>query len=293
MGKRIQQRSTAAGKRQTAPPGWVDPLAPKQPLVSVRWLITALAVSILLAAGAGYLTLALLFYQGQWQMLYHPSAAITATPAIPFDEIRFDYTETGRALLSGWWVPAGSPAQKTVLLLHEGTGSLSNTVQKIESLHALGVNVFAFDYRGFGRSEPQHPTERTILDDAGAAWNYLTTTRHLAPSSVVFYGVGIGATIAAESAAAHPEAAALVMEAPGPDAMARYARDARTLLLPMRMLASDRLDPRRPLAHCRLPKLFLPGADADGRTGELYAAAAEPKRLGGSLKEFLAALPGR
>jgi alpha/beta superfamily hydrolase len=41
------------------------------------------------------------------------------------------------------------------------------------------MNIFAFDYRGFGKSVNMHPSERSTYEDADAAWRYLTETRHL------------------------------------------------------------------------------------------------------------------
>ena len=106
--KKAQKQSAS-----TPPPGWKDPLAQQQPLVSGRWLASAILGVVGFAAVCAYLTLCLLFYQGQWQVVFHPSRTITATPAtvgLKYDAISFDYTGTGAAQLTGWWIPAG-PAQ--------------------------------------------------------------------------------------------------------------------------------------------------------------------------------------
>src|SRR5580692_4527292 len=146
--------------------------APPPPTVGARWLLTALAVALAGAVLCGYAALCLLFYQGQWQMLFHPSRTIAATPTsagMAFDDIRFDVTETGLPQLDGWWIPAQPLAQyssATVLYLHDGSGSLSDTLPTLTALHALGINVFAIDYRGFGRSTGAHPTERLGIADS-------------------------------------------------------------------------------------------------------------------------------
>ena len=80
---------------------------------------------------------------------------------------------------------------------------------QLQALHKLGLNVFAFDYRGFGKSVNIHPSQASTYEDADAAWRYLTDTRHLSPSTIVLDGVGLGAAIAAETARRHPQAAAL------------------------------------------------------------------------------------
>lgn len=248
---RAASRTELKAKRQAArtpPPGWKDPLAQQQPLVSGAWLVRALLAVIGCAALLAYLTLCLLFYQGQWQVVFHPSRTITETPVsagLKYDDIRFDYTGTGVSQLEGWWIPAaaGSPhADLTFLFLHDGRGSLSDTVEQLKTLHSLGVNLFAFDYRGFGNSADVHPSEQRVYEDADAAWSYLTDIRHLDPKSVVLYGTGLGATIAAETAVRHRESMALILENPAPPALSLIEADSRTHLLPIKWLFRDRFE---------------------------------------------------
>jgi uncharacterized protein len=251
--KSVPKTTTAAerkAQRQAArkpPPGWKDPLAPQQPLVGGRWLLYSVLGVVAVAAVCAYLTVCLLFYQGQWQIVFHPSTAITTTPAtagLKYDAISFDYTGTGVAQLTGWWIPAEPAASKnqTLLFLHDGHDSLSDTTTQLRALHSLGINIFAFDYRGFGKSMDTHPSETRVYDDADAAWNYLTDIRHLDPRSIVLYGTGLGATIAAETAIHHHESPALILENPAPPALNLIAADERTSILPIRWLFRDRFE---------------------------------------------------
>ncbi len=246
------ERKAQSQSARTPPPGWKDPLAQQQPLVSGRWLASAVLGVVGFAAVCAYLTLCLLFYQGQWQVVFHPSRTITTSPAtlgMKYDAISFDYTGTGAAQLTGWWIPAdpvsgSSPtnANRTLLFLHDGQGSLSDVTAQLKTLHSLGINIFAFDYRGFGQSINTHPSETRAYDDADAAWNYLTDIRHLDPRSIVLYGSGLGATIAAETALRHHESPALILENPAPPALSLIAADERTSVLPVRMLFRDRFE---------------------------------------------------
>lgn len=287
-------KSRSGGKRTSPrkhlpPPGWKDPLAPQLPLTSARWILGAVAATLLLAVLCVYGTMCLLFWQGQWQLVFQPSPTITATPAsagLKYDEIRFDATETGILQLSGWWIPAdpNAPyAADTLLFLHGGSGSLSATLPQLQVLHKLGMNLFAFDYRGFGSSVKIHPSEKSTCDDADAAWRYLTDTRHLAPSTIVMDGVRLGAAIAAETARRHPQAPALILEDLQPPVLDSLQFDPRMRLLPIRLLFHDRFDPAETLAHLRTPKLML--YPAAGATALYYVQAAEPKQkaiLGGA-----------
>src|ERR1700733_9107657 len=131
-------------RKHTPPPGWKNPLAPQQPLASARWLLGAVAATVGLGAVCVYITFCLLFWQGQWQLVFRPSPTITATPAtagMKFDEISFDATETGTRQPDGGGNPAehNAPyAADPLLLLHNGSGSLSDTLPQLEALHRLG-----------------------------------------------------------------------------------------------------------------------------------------------------------
>ena len=242
---------------------------------------TALGIVLAVAAVCVYATLCLLFYQGQWQLVLHPSHAITISPAskgLNFDEVKFDYTETGQAQLDGWWVPAEAGARwsgATVLYLHGGSGSLSDTIDDIATLHAMGINVFTFDYRGFGRSQGRVPHEKRMDEDGDAAWTYLTDTRHIAANKIVVYGVGVGASVAAEMAARH-DPAGLVLDGPSESAGKIIGADARARIVPG-WLVRERFDPEQSLKTLAVPKLFLDRDGSKPRTGELYRAAADPK----------------
>jgi uncharacterized protein len=268
-------------QKHTPPPGWKNPLASQQPLTNPRWLAAGLGATLALAVVCVYVAFCLLFWQGQWQLVFKPAPAITATPAsigLKYDDIAFDATESGVLQLNGWWIPAGNPAPyaaDTLLFMHDGAGSLSTTVPQLLALHQLGINIFAFDYRGFGKSVHLHPSEASTNDDADAAWNYLVDTRHLPPSSIVLDGVGIGAAIAAESARRHPQAPAVILEDPRPPVLNALQSDPRLRLLPVRLLFHDRFDPADTLTHLRIPKLLL--YSAHGSEGLYYDQAAVPK----------------
>jgi pimeloyl-ACP methyl ester carboxylesterase len=254
-------------------------LAPQQPLASARWLLGAGLATLGLALLCVYITFCLLFWQGQWQLVFKPSPAITSTPSsvgLKYDEIQFDATETGILQLNGWWIPSDQPATETLLFLHGNSGSLSDALPQLQILHQLGMNIFAFDYRGFGKSKNTHPSEKSTYEDADAAWNYLTGTRHLSASTIILDGVGLGAAVAAETARRHPQAPALILKNPQPPTLETLQWDSLTRLLPIRLLFHDRFDPTRTLAQMRTPKLLL--YPANDTVARYYDQAAEPKQ---------------
>ncbi len=266
-----------AASRATQIPGRSSP----PPVISGRWLLWALGITLAAAALCGYATFCLLFYQGQWQLILHPSRTIAATPAshgLQFDDIRFDYTETGSPRLDGWWIPAETDARwsaGTILYLHGGSGSLSDCVDDLATLHSLGINIFAFDYRGFGKSAGATPREQRMTEDADAAWTYLTETRHIPAKSIVVYGVGVAASLAADLAAKHPPAG-LILDGPSESARKIIGADARSHIVPG-FLITEHFDPTEPLQTLAVPKLFLDRIGMKPRTSDLYKVAALPK----------------
>ncbi len=253
------------------------------PPVKLRWIVSAFAIMVVLAAACAYGSLCLLFYQGQWQILFHPSATVSSTPANladPFEEVRFDTTEAGTPQLSGWWIPASPGASQTILYLHGGSGSLGDALPMVGRLHALHAGIFAIDYRGFGHSAPLHPSETSMLADVDAALAYLADLRHTPPRNIVLYGEGVGATIAAEAAVRHPEIHALILQDLQPPAQVTLDADPRTAMIPVRLLLTSRLDPSPALTRPGPRRLFLASATAASRqTLADYHLAAPPKSL--------------
>ena len=152
-----------------------------------------------------------------------------------------------------------------MLYLHGQDGNLGDTVDALAQLHAAGVNVLAFDYRGYGQSQFVRPSEAHWRQDAEWAIQYLTETRHIDPGAIVLDGEGLGANLALEEAAAHPELAGVIVESPLEDPMSAIFNDARARLVPARLLVRDRYDLNAAAADVRVPCCGLRGMRGRGR----------------------------
>jgi hypothetical protein len=257
------------------------------PTVSARWLLTAAGASIVAAAICAWGALCLLFWQGSWQLLYHPSSAVSRTPAsagMAFDSVSFATTETGEPRLKGWWIAADSQANAsryTVLYLHGQDGNLSNTVDELVLLHGVGVNVLAFDYRGYGQSQFQRPSEARWREDANWALQYLTATRHIPAGTIILDGRGLGADLALEIAAQHPELAGVVLRSPLEAPVDAIFNDPRARLVPAHLLVRDRYDLNAPAAALRIPSLWIaewPSPESGSHAGHADAYERAPAR---------------
>jgi len=179
---------------------------------------------------------------------------------LAFDSVGFAATEAGEPRLRGWWIPAAADARYsrfTVLYLHGQDGNVGDAVDALAALHAIGVNVLAFDYRGYGQSQFAHPSEARWREDAEWALQYLSATRHVAPGTIVVDGRELGANLALEVAAAHPELAGVVLESPLSAPTDAIFSDARAKLVPAHLLMHDRFDDGSAAAALRVPSLWL------------------------------------
>jgi pimeloyl-ACP methyl ester carboxylesterase len=284
--------SRRSSRRSPPPEPYYDPVrrSSRPPVGNVEvvdpaWLLKALAITVLVAAIFGYLAVCLLVYQGGWQLLLHPSAKIDATPAAHYETVHFDAAASGQPRLTGWWIPAESPTPgtPTILFLHDGSGSLSASASRLDVLHHASVNIFAIDYRGFGQSDPPHPTEARMSEDAAAALAYLTETRHIPASTIVPYGEGLGAVLAAGLVNGHAELPAVIIDTPDPDAFSRATGDIKARLLPMSLLVQEHFNVAPVLATIGKPKLLLadaiPNTDADrvSKNQALFGSLSYPK----------------
>jgi pimeloyl-ACP methyl ester carboxylesterase len=248
------------------PPETVDPI----------WLLKAIGLTLVAALICAWLTACLLVYQGSWQLVLHPVQTVDRTPSsvgLAYTDIRFDASETGQPRLTGWWIPASSPNQTqpefqpkyaayTVLYLHDGSGSLSNTIPELARLHKTGLSVFAIDYRGFGKSDAsEHPSADRMYQDADAALDYLTSTHHLAAGTIIPFGAGLGASIAANLARAHTDIPAAILDNPDPNPAATAVAAHPSHIIPVRLLFGNQFDLSTSLQSLTTPKLLIAGPD--------------------------------
>jgi uncharacterized protein len=253
------------------------------PTVSARWLLSAIAIVIPAAALCAWGVLCLLFWQGSWQLLYHPASAVTRTPAtagLPFESIDFAVSADGAPQMRGWWIQR-QDAHFTVIYLHGADGNLGDTPDALNPLYGAGMSVFAFDYRGYGLSAFKRPSESHWRQDAESAIEYLTQTRHIPANSIVLIGRGLGANLALEVATAHPEFAGVILDDPLPAPADSIFADPRAKMVPARLLTRDRWNLDQPAASLRIPSLWiyrttLPGA-AEQKTREAYSLVAARK----------------
>jgi uncharacterized protein len=240
----------------------------------VRALFAAIVGAYLLMVGA--------IWCAQAMIIFHPSRIVDVTPGdlgVKFDKVTLSLNGDQ---LAGWWVPSENPQARTLLYLHGNAANVSANLEHVLRLRSAGLNVFIFDYRGYGDSTGGPPREKLLYDDAERAWRYLVEERNIPPANIVIYGHSLGGALAIDLASKHPEAGALITESTFPS-IAAAAEGSVFAYLPLRIIVTERFDSISKIRSVRLPKLILHG-EADTMlpprlARQLYDAAPDPKQL--------------
>jgi uncharacterized protein len=188
--------------------------------------------------------------------------------------------------IHAWWYPAAKKDAPAILYLHGVRWNLTGQLFRIEQLHALGYSVLAIDYRGFGQSHGELPSETTVYEDARIAWERFQTLQP-DPSKRLIYGHSLGGAVAIDLAAELGKqlplpVRGLVIESTF-TSLADVATAVANTSLPVRWLLSQKFDSIDKIADIRMPLLVVHGLDdryVPPRFSEqLFKAAQEPKRL--------------
>ena len=189
----------------------------------------------------------------------------------------------GQDAIHAWWMAHENPAAPVILYLHGSRWNLTGSSYRIERWRAMGFTVLAIDYRGFGKSSGDLPSEAMTYVDARVAWNWLKAAVP-DPGRRFIYGHSLGGAVAIDLAAALPagEAAGLITEATF-TSIADIVASSQWGFLPVGPLLTQRFESMDKVARITLPKLFIHGTGdrivPHPMSDRLFAAAAEPKQL--------------
>jgi fermentation-respiration switch protein FrsA (DUF1100 family) len=224
---------------------------------------------------------ALLVRFAESRLAFFPTVGETITPQhfdVVFQAVTIATADGER--LHGWLMATPSP-RAHVLYFHGNGGNLSVWAPVLTGLVRQGYAVFAFDYRGYGRSTGR-PTEQGLYRDAEAA-----VTRFWADvpqdAPVVYWGRSLGGALATYAATVRAPSG-IVLEASFPD-VGTLVRSSPVMAV-LGLFSTYRFPAARYLEHERVkstPVLVMHG-DSDrvipfelGRA--LYERVSGPKRF--------------
>jgi fermentation-respiration switch protein FrsA (DUF1100 family) len=259
----VKSHCTRHNKRSAYMPSAANELYSRRPLPRCGRYAGVLWVSALVVS-TGYLAACGALWHWQSHIVFEPDRVLHSKPAdyrFPVVDVRMPLTGAASEpqYLHGWWIPGTQRDAKTVLYLHGNDGNVSTNMAGIEPLRQIGLSVFMLDYRGYGESGGEFPSEAGVYQDAQTAWNYLVATRRVKPADLLIYGHSLGGAIAIELAAHHPEAAGLVVEG-GFTSIRDMARlEPRFAVFPLGVIINQRFDSISKVKQLRLPTLYVHG----------------------------------
>ncbi|MEJ2716719.1 MAG: alpha/beta hydrolase [Deltaproteobacteria bacterium] len=125
------------------------------------------------------------------RQIFFPDPHLVNAPSdigLYFEDVIFEASDGVR--LHGWLVPA-EPAHALLLFCHGNAGNISHRLDNVLRLHKLGLSVFIFDYRGYGRSEGRI-SEKGFYLDAEAAYDTARERIEGGRRKLVVFGRSLG-----------------------------------------------------------------------------------------------------
>ncbi|MCG2710952.1 MAG: alpha/beta hydrolase [Candidatus Omnitrophica bacterium] len=208
--------------------------------------------------------------------LYYPLRQLEGTPTeigLPYENVFFNASDNTK--LHGWFVPA-TDAKATVIFVHGNGGNISHRLDKIRVFNELNVNLFIFDYRGYGRSKGVSGEQGLYLD-IQAAYDYIR--RKDSTGKVIIYGESLGGSLAVDLAS-KADIDGLILEG----AFTSVADMAKIVYpwLPA-VLLKTKFDTISKISHVKAPKLHFHAEFDDvvplSMGSRLFKAAKEPKKF--------------
>jgi uncharacterized protein len=250
-----------------------------------RWhlgrLVASAALSISLLAGCAALDTT----QGQW--IFRPTDrawgdAASLASTMQEQWIDYDSALTGKHVkLHALVNPAAAAQDAPVLLyLHGAMWNITGSAMRMKRMQELGFTVVAVDYRGFGKTSVETPSEKMAYEDARAAWQWIATTYPNQPRYI--FGHSLGGAIAIELASQVADEQGTIVEGTF-TSIPDVAATMRWGWLPVGLFITQRFDSLRKVASIGSPLLVVHGSNDSvikptlGR--QLYEAAAQPKRF--------------
>lgn len=225
-----------------------------------RLLFAAVALATGLTMGCASLD------ERQRQWIFQPSdaswgASANAAEGMEDVWITFDSEVTGKQTkLHGLWAPARArPHDGPVLLyLHGARWNVAGSAPRIRRMQQLGFSVLAIDYRGFGKSTRELPSEDMAYEDARAAWDWIA--RQYPQRQRFVFGHSLGGAVAIDLAAKVDDEQGVIVEGTF-TSIADVASSMKFGWLPIAPLITQRFESVKKVARVKSPLLVVHGAN--------------------------------
>jgi uncharacterized protein len=208
---------------------------------------------LLIFAAIAYGALVSALWGWQNRFIFEPETELPSTP----EDYNLSYLDVkipvGGGSLHGWWIDGGKPV---VLFLHGNSGNVSTNLPQAVRFVRLGFSVLIVDYRGYGSSGGEQPSEQRLYEDAEAAYRFLLN-EGVATRDIFIYGHSLGGAVAVELASRIRHAAGLILESTF-TSLSEVAR-MRFPFLPVERILQHRFDSLSKARAITLPVMLIHG----------------------------------
>ena len=148
--------------------------------------------------------------QNESKALYFPSKRRVWKPKVNYKSVYINVNDSydvvydrkdrkkNAEYISGWHFDNFKNA-KTIMFCHGNTGNITNRKYIIDICTKFKLNLFVFDYRGFGESS-SHPNKLALREDGELAYEYLHHTCKIPNRKIIIWGESLGGLPAAYAA---------------------------------------------------------------------------------------------
>jgi fermentation-respiration switch protein FrsA (DUF1100 family) len=233
----------------------------------------SLVLVILLAVGC----FCFFYPQVENFFIFYPQTSFDAVPSdwrLSCENVYFDTEDKKK--LHGWFFPLEEDAP-VLLFCHGNAGNISHRLENVKFLLDQHLQVFIFDYRGYGKSGGR-PSEMGLYRDGLAAYDFLMNRKGIPPHKIVPFGRSLGASVAIEISLRR-EVKSLILES----AFTSTKEMAKTMFLfgLFSPLLPSHFNNLKKITPVNVPKLIIHGEDDEivpFKMGEqLYHTAQPPK----------------
>lgn len=244
----------------------------------LRRALVALAIFLALgyAGAVGYLI------SQETELVFRAGSPLAAgRPEPPFEQVDLPRDDGARQF--AWILRRDGADDDTLwlLYLHGNRATIASRVNiaRYEQFRALGLNVLAPEYRGFGGLDGT-PSEAGVTADARAGYDYLRETLATPPERIVIFGWSLGSAVAV-NLASEVRSAAVILEGAPASLVALGERDYPWM--PIRLVMRNPFESILKIPRVEAPILFIHSPDDrvipidEGR--RLFAAARGPKQF--------------
>jgi len=167
-------------------------------------------------------------------------------------------TESGSPVkLHGLWLAHDNTEAPVLLYLHGARRNIEGSTFRIRQMHDLGFSVLAVDYRGFGRSTDELPSEPIVYEDARAAWAWLAKQHPERPRYI--FGHSLGGAIGVHLASEIEDANGLIVEGTF-TSIPEVFQTMKWGWLPLQWLITQRFDSISKIDRVKAPVLIVHGS---------------------------------